>query len=178
MVQGWATRVVSIPSLVLRTAIDFQAGIVVAMLAALALEAGSVLLPDAARVSQARAAKERPRKLLVPLLLGSRWSRDAWQRNIIIVPIALLTLLVMILQFSSTILLSDLGLGTLPSFPNRASSTECDMQWHFLPGTPRGSDENGWTTGLIAYSSDLPIKLTTWYLKILRVRRDVVGYIF
>jgi len=47
MVRGWATRAISITALVLRTSVDLQACIAAAMLAALKLEYGGVLLKHA-----------------------------------------------------------------------------------------------------------------------------------
>lgn len=114
MVRGWATRAISIPSLVLRAAVDIQAGIVAAMLAALALESGSVLLRDAARVSTARVTKTRPRSLLLPLIVGSRWNSKYLRDALTIAAVAILTTTTLVMQFSSTILLSDLRLGILP----------------------------------------------------------------
>lgn len=64
MVDGWATRSVSITTLVLRSAIDLQAGVAAAMLAALVLESSSVRLRDAARISTMRAGSPQPRALL------------------------------------------------------------------------------------------------------------------
>lgn len=64
MVNGWATRAVSIATLVLRSAIDLQAGVAAAMLAALVLESSSVRLRDAARISTMRAGSPQPRALL------------------------------------------------------------------------------------------------------------------
>lgn len=64
MVDGWATRSVSIATLVLRSAVDLQAGVAAAMLAALVLESSSVRLRDAARISTMRAGSPQPRALL------------------------------------------------------------------------------------------------------------------
>ena len=64
MVHGWATRVVSIATLVLRSAVDLQAGVAAAMLAALVLESSTVRLRDAARISTMRAGSPQPRALL------------------------------------------------------------------------------------------------------------------
>ncbi len=70
IVRGWATRAVSIPTLVLRTATDLQTGIIAAMLAALALECGPVILEDAAKLSLARATHPRPSDLISPTMRG------------------------------------------------------------------------------------------------------------
>lgn len=76
MIQGWATRSVSISTLVLRFAIDLQAGIAAAMLAALVLESSTVLLHDTVKVSTMRATYPQPRAILdlIPAMLGSKLS--------------------------------------------------------------------------------------------------------
>ena len=72
MVTGWATRAVSISTLVLRSAIDLQAGVAAAMLAAIILESTSVQLRNAAKVSTMRASSPQPRALLelIPAMSG------------------------------------------------------------------------------------------------------------
>lgn len=72
MITGWATRAVSISTLVLRSAIDLQAGVAAAMLAALVLESSTVRLRDAARLSSMRAGSPQPRALLeiIPAMMG------------------------------------------------------------------------------------------------------------
>jgi hypothetical protein len=76
MVTGWATRAVSISTLVLRSAIDLQAGVAAAMLAAIILESTSVRLRDAAKVSTMRASSPQPRALLelIPAMSGVEWT--------------------------------------------------------------------------------------------------------
>lgn len=75
MVTGWATRAVSISTLVLRSAIDLQAGIAAAMLAAIILESSSILLRYAAKVSTMRAGSPQPRTLLelIPAMGSTDW---------------------------------------------------------------------------------------------------------
>ena len=72
MISGWATRAVSISTLVLRSAIDLQAGVAAAMLAALVLESSTVRLRDAAQLSTMRAGSPQPRALLeiIPAMSG------------------------------------------------------------------------------------------------------------
>ena len=64
VVQGWSTRAVSISTLVLRFAVDLQAGIAGAMLAAIIMESSSVVLHDVAMVSTMRAGTPQPRAIL------------------------------------------------------------------------------------------------------------------
>lgn len=70
MVLGWSTRSISISTLVLRFAIDLQAGIAGAMLAALVLESCSVRLRHVVKVSTMRASNPQPRTFfdLVPAM--------------------------------------------------------------------------------------------------------------
>ena len=75
MVTGWATRSVSISTLVLRSAIDLQAGVAAAMLAAIILESSSIVLRQAAKVSTMRASSPQPRALLelIPAMGSKVW---------------------------------------------------------------------------------------------------------
>ena len=57
IVNGWGGGAVTVLSLLLRTATDRQAGIGVAMFAAILLESGHVLLADSAQVSKLRAGR-------------------------------------------------------------------------------------------------------------------------
>ena len=67
MLRGWATRLVTVSSLLVRTAVDFQGGVAAAMLGALILESGSPALRHAPLISTARAGKPKPRTLLFPV---------------------------------------------------------------------------------------------------------------
>ena len=51
IVNGWAGGAATVSSVMLRTAVDLQAGVAVAMLAAILLETGYLLLVDTAQVS-------------------------------------------------------------------------------------------------------------------------------
>ena len=53
-------------SLLLRTAVDLQAGIAVAMFAAMILKAGQVLLADSKQVLKLRAGRVVPMDIMVP----------------------------------------------------------------------------------------------------------------
>ena len=80
MVTGWATRAVSISTLVLRSAIDLQAGVAAAMLAALVLESSTVGLRHAAQISTMRAGSPQPRALLdiIPAMSTVEWTFFRW----------------------------------------------------------------------------------------------------
>lgn len=66
IVKGWAGGAVNVSSLLLRTAVDLQAGIAVAMLAAIVLETDDLLLFDTAQVSRLRAGRAVPADIVVP----------------------------------------------------------------------------------------------------------------
>lgn len=79
MVEGWATRSVSISTLILRFSIDLQAGVAGAMLAAIILESCSVSLRRSAQVSVMRASYPQPRSFLdlIPAMSGSGWAMSS-----------------------------------------------------------------------------------------------------
>jgi len=120
IVKGFAGGAVTVSSVVLRTAVDLQAGIAVAMLAAILLEADHVLLVDTAHVSRLRAGRAMPLDIMMPSLramqLGQRKGLCSYVQ---ITGILLLLATTVLLQLTSTILVSDLSLGTLPSMPSR-----------------------------------------------------------
>jgi hypothetical protein len=123
MVNGWATRAVSLTSALVRNAADMQAGIAVAMLAALALESFQVCLADAAKMSSLRSGRCDPFDLL-PSVFGS----FKWNHGVLFVPTTLLICTTFLLQFSSTVLLSDLDLGKLPGH-TRSSLSPIDLSY-------------------------------------------------
>lgn len=115
MVNGWATRSVALSALVLRTAIDVQAAIATAILASILLESnGGLLLFQLASLSPMRAGTTSPwtlgRALFDPITHFPRQIRQHLHIQIMFVFLLLTT---SILQFSSTILLSDLKIGPL-----------------------------------------------------------------
>jgi hypothetical protein len=117
MIQNWATRAVSISSLILRTAVDFQAAIASAMLAALLLESrAGVLLSHLADLSPMRAGAVGPWSLAEFVSKETWRSANAYNRNYtwLLITCGLLVTTT-ILQFSSTLLLSDIKPGPLGS---------------------------------------------------------------
>jgi hypothetical protein len=115
MVSGWATRSVALSALLLRTAVDLQAAIASAILASLLMESKHGLdLYQLANVSPMRAATSSL-WTLGSSLLGRFTQCSSSHRQNIHVYAMMLSLLVTtsILQFSSTLLLSDLKIGPL-----------------------------------------------------------------
>ncbi|KAF2813910.1 uncharacterized protein BDZ99DRAFT_553975 [Mytilinidion resinicola] len=139
MVNQWATRAVSISAMIIRTIIDFLAGVGASMLAALALESHAVRLCDSAAVSVMRSGMASPWRLLLPMFFGSR--KEGGITHYLFLPlIILLTTTTVLLQFSSTALLSDLKLGLLEGY-----STNRTFFYDFEYNTAtRVGDVQGW----------------------------------
>jgi hypothetical protein len=117
MVGGWATRAVSVSALLLRTAVDFQATIATAMLVALLLESrAGVSLYHLANMSPMRTGTVGP-WTLAGFMMREVWhSARKYKRIFNWMMLALVLLLTTILlQFSSTLLLSDIKPGLLGS---------------------------------------------------------------
>lgn len=129
---GWANSAVTASALLLRTAVDLQAGFAVAMLAAVFLEADvCLLLTDAAQVSKLRSGKATSLDIVLPTW-NAFWYANVRHMKCYIQSIAVLLLLTttVLLQFTSTILVSDLSLGTLPGMPfSTARKFDFDYQW-------------------------------------------------
>jgi hypothetical protein len=117
MAGGWATRAVSVSALILRTAVDFQAAIATAMLVALLLESrAGVRLYHLANMSPMRTGTVGPWTLAGFMLREAWHSARRYKRIVNWMVLALVLLLTTILlQFSSTLLLSDVQPGLLGS---------------------------------------------------------------
>ena len=116
MINGWATRSVTLASLVIRASVTTQTFVCTAMLAALALRWHQVPLPHAASVSLLRYSNAGPSSLFLPLL-GTRLKSF---------PIAGLLVSILVLttlscNITSTALLSDMELGMVPGNKETAS---------------------------------------------------------
>jgi hypothetical protein len=144
ILRGWATRSITIASLVLRWATGLQAVTCMCMIAATLLQVGTVSLSKAAAVSITRFDNTGPWSLLN--LMGTKWPSGS---TLISLLTLLLSLTTLFLQFSSTILLSHVGLGYLPvksvleqtyySFDaNGKASLLNSKQISFLYSTPLG----------------------------------------
>ncbi|KAH9218060.1 hypothetical protein DL95DRAFT_406082 [Leptodontidium sp. 2 PMI_412] len=111
VLAGWVTRSVTITSLVLRWATAAQATICASMLAAVLLQRCAVPLHAAAGLSIMRVENAGPWTLLSKM--RTNWHIGSF-------PIAILAILLSVttlaLQFTSTALLSQVGLATLPVF--------------------------------------------------------------
>ena len=106
MAAGWAGRLITLATLVLRWSVAGQATICTSMLAALALEQSGVCLSQVAKVSAIRFLNSGPINLLFPVL---RNGPPISKFSVIPVSLALLLITSTLLQFASTALLSDLA---------------------------------------------------------------------
>jgi hypothetical protein len=103
---GWTTRSIAIAAVLLRTAVTAQAGITSSMLASIVLEQHGIQLPKLAVISAMRAAPPSPHTLVKHI-----WS-DVNHNNILLGALAsLLSGTSIFLQFTSTMLLTDISTG-------------------------------------------------------------------
>ncbi|OAL42888.1 hypothetical protein IQ07DRAFT_686115 [Pyrenochaeta sp. DS3sAY3a] len=103
---GWTTRSIAVAAVVLRTAITVQTGIVCSMIAGILLEGPGVALPEVATISMMRAAAPAPYILVRHIYTGNRLT--SWLATSLA---ATLTVTTIFLQFTSTMLLSDVSTG-------------------------------------------------------------------
>lgn len=145
MVTGWATRAVAISALVLRTAVDLQAAIASAILASLLMESQNGLhLFHLAHISPMRSGTTGPWTLGNSLLEQfTRRSLRSVQNLHIYAMILCLLVTTSILQFSSTLLLSDLKIGPLKSHPYTSEVRTSISYSGDIEKIPRDS---AWTT--------------------------------
>ncbi|KAJ4377356.1 hypothetical protein N0V83_000181 [Neocucurbitaria cava] len=145
MVDGWATRSVAVSTLILRTAVDLQAAIASAILAALLLESkAGVHLYQIASMSPMRAGTANP-WTFASCMFKDLWRLTAqYRRNYQICIMAILLLITTsVLQFSSTILLSDLKSGPLVGH-NIASEVRVGLS--YVGETEKIPRDSAWTT--------------------------------
>jgi hypothetical protein len=136
VLAGWTARSITITSLVLRWATAAQAATCTSMLAAILLQRGAIPLPVAASVSIMRFNNTGPWSLLGNM--KAKWHRGSVSIGLLT---ALLVLTTLSLQFTSTVLLSQVGIASIPV----ASS---------IPQTHYGIETNGHTYD--AMPSDAP----------------------
>ncbi|KAJ3545817.1 hypothetical protein NM208_g2324 [Fusarium decemcellulare] len=109
VISGWTTRSITITSLVLRWATAAQAATCTSMLAAILLQKGGVPLPASAAVSIIRFNNTGPWSLLG--MMKAEWYHGSISVGLLT---TLLSLTTLSLQFTSTVLLSQVGLASLP----------------------------------------------------------------
>ncbi len=116
MLNGWATQSVTLTSLLMRIVSAAQASLCTSFVAALLVERRRVPLSQVIRLSITRSVNGGPRELL-QAIMSSRMRVLAFNRDVIL--LSVLFLIVMGIQFSSTILISDFGTTRLIQYPNR-----------------------------------------------------------
>lgn len=145
MVDEWATRSIAVTALLLRTAVDLQAAVGTAFLASLFLESRvGIQLSQVANISPMRAGSTSPWSL-VRCAVGDVWqSRLRYkQHHGLYIGGVLLVLTTSALQFSSTMLLSDLKLGPLVA---HQSTAEMRTSLSYAPFTEKIPRDSAWTT--------------------------------
>ncbi|KAI2470093.1 hypothetical protein F4781DRAFT_391692 [Annulohypoxylon bovei var. microspora] len=120
----WTSRSVTLCALIIRVVVDLLTGISASMLAAQILERGSIYLGGLAKISIMRAATPSLSSLILSFRQVGRKSKSLCP----LVLTFLLAILMFSLQFSSTILLSDIGAGSLIGLPN-TTDYSYDLDW-------------------------------------------------
>ncbi|ORY64816.1 uncharacterized protein BCR38DRAFT_523397 [Pseudomassariella vexata] len=143
VLQGKTTPAITFTSLLLRVGITLQAGLCTSLVAALLLQRRQVPLAQVAQFSALRSGNTSPDKLM--MLLIQTW----WAKRFNSIPIAYLCLLFLgsvAIQFSSTILVQDLGdTSIVGSYKNQSVN----------PGPERGRSGDKFLKTLSATDEDI-----------------------
>ncbi|EPS44714.1 hypothetical protein H072_1299 [Dactylellina haptotyla CBS 200.50] len=134
VLNNWAIRAISLPSSFFRIAITVQAGLCLSMLAALAIEKAHIPLPSLATISIMRATNpsttDMITKFIYPIIRSSPSIIPELGVISIVSITALLVLTTSILGFTSTILLTDVVVQSIPSNEIQLS-VPVDFTWHY-----------------------------------------------
>ncbi|RWA11893.1 hypothetical protein EKO27_g3205 [Xylaria grammica] len=136
MLSGRLPQLITISSVILRVAVGVQTTICTSLVAALILERRSIALSRVAPLSILRSVNSGPR-VLIQQILGPRNSRRLLLHPEVLL-LLFLTLGNIALQFSSTILFSDLQFRLLVNFPH-------EIQTGLLQRPDSGAIINRWT---------------------------------
>lgn len=119
---GWLNKSIALASVILRTAVAVQAGIASSMLAAILLEGPGIRLPELAAISAMRASSAPPHYLfghLIPeTMRAEHRPRRKWA---LLFVCALLSVTTLTLQFTSTILLTDVDIALITGYVDHHS---------------------------------------------------------
>jgi hypothetical protein len=141
MIESLATRAVTVASLFIRASASVAAGVCTSMIAAVALEHGMFVFPKAAAVSSIRYLNGGPSDLLLQF-----WGRVKLRRELPTASFVLaMTLTTLLLQFTSTVLLSDFRPGTIPGDVETQNLT-------FSKSAGTEGDTNLWTSTPQSYA--------------------------
>lgn len=153
MVQGWATRCVAVTALVLRTSVDMQAAVACAILASLLLESKSgIHVFQTAKISAMRTESTSP-WAFARCVLEEFWRSTARSRrnhHVYAMTICLL-ITTIVVQFSSTLLLSDLKQGLLIGGVT-PSEVQPGLSYP-VGGVERIARDSAWTTNPPNYAT-------------------------
>ncbi|KAI0197731.1 hypothetical protein F4808DRAFT_452373 [Astrocystis sublimbata] len=105
VLNNWVTRAITITALALRSIVSFQVALCTSMTAALVLEKRSARKSHVAYLSIARSISDGPRKVIQLLLSSRSWAVMSYVELWLL---CFLAAVMLVLQFSSTLLLSDL----------------------------------------------------------------------
>ncbi|KAI1624598.1 hypothetical protein EDD37DRAFT_352246 [Exophiala viscosa] len=158
MLNDFAKQAVTISALVLRTAIACLGGVATAMIASISIEHHGLPLKDVAQVSIARFSNSGP---------DAFWRSMLFRNTFIEMPFRLLLILVFLTtlgsQFTSTILLSDLGQGTVITPSTTSTNTsgfsyaDAEYDAHTIEvenaNSPFYTTPNYWTTDPTVFQS-------------------------
>ncbi|OAL49745.1 hypothetical protein IQ07DRAFT_644885 [Pyrenochaeta sp. DS3sAY3a] len=145
--RAWATRLVTLSSVLIRVATAAQLGVFTAIIAAIILETVGVPTRDFALLSIVRTLNTGPQSLSQNILHSMRGGAQIGYSIIII--LAMINALA--LQFTSTILLTDFGTATVV-FGNHKQNVSFGISYSdALGGTEIYKGVNMWKTGTSTY---------------------------
>ncbi|KAI0546828.1 hypothetical protein F4679DRAFT_587202 [Xylaria curta] len=146
----WLIRLITVAALVIRTGVSAQASVATSMLATYFLEVQGVHLRDAAQFSILRFSNSGP-LLNLGTFFQNTHGRKRSGRLVLLSYVLILALVTTTLQFTSTILLTDVRLGLLLGRP-RSSTQMCGMSWNSSYENPFWNTNPFSTAPFIEYS--------------------------
>lgn len=132
--SGWLLRVITLSAIVIRVSMATQATVFSMVMASIALQRSNVLKGDLASVAIFRFTNSGPRNMIGPLFR----TRKDWKSHLAIAATIALSITTLASQFTSTILLTDIGsrnLRTTDSFFNVSFGGNLSESTEFWVGT-------------------------------------------
>lgn len=132
--SGWLLRVITLSSIVIRVSMATQATVFCMVMASIALQRSNVLKGDLASVAIYRFTNSGPQNMILPLLR----TRKDWKSTLAAAATIALALTTLASQFTSTILLTDIGtkrLKTTDSVFDVAFGGNLSQETEFWVGT-------------------------------------------
>ena len=130
IVRDWLTESVTILAEIIKQAVNFQIGVGGAMLAALALERGEVLLRNAASLTMMRDGLGSGKLLILSKKHLRSWKTMKGSSFTILCLILLETMILAFIQAITIILTSDIGLQPIPGY-SRSSETAFGVNYTY-----------------------------------------------